>query len=126
METKDILQEFKSLRPILKKLETIQKIEINNFTIEHKLFNTTTKSIHSFSKIDLSSNSTSTILEKKKLENPKLAYIYDLISSKPISINDICKKTSKSISQISNDLFSLELGGYIKKVAGGYICILNN
>lgn len=62
---------------------------------------------------------------KKELKNSKLAYIYDLISVEPISINELCKKTSKPISQISNDLFLLELEGYIKKVAGGYICILN-
>ena len=67
----------------------------------------------------------SSISEKKKLKNSKLAYIYDLISNEPISINELCKKTSKPISQISNDLFLLELDGYIKKVAGGYICILN-
>ena len=67
----------------------------------------------------------SNISEKKKLKNSKLAYIYDLISNEPISINELCKKTSKPISQISNDLFLLELDGYIKKVAGGYICILN-
>ena len=65
------------------------------------------------------------IQNKKELKNPKLLYIYDLISMEPISINEICKKTSKSISQVSNDLFLLELEGYIKKVAGGYICILN-
>ena len=65
-------------------------------------------------------------LEKKICKDSKLQCVYDLISTTPISINEICKKTSKSISEVSNILFSLELDGCIKKVAGGYICILNN
>lgn len=65
-------------------------------------------------------------LEKKICKDSKLQCVYDLISTTPISINEICKKTSKSISDVSNILFSLELEGYIKKVAGGYVCILNN
>ena len=79
-----------------------------------------TSGFHSINNLD-----SSKIPEKKALKNSKLAYIYDLISNEPISINELCKKTSKPISQISNDLFLLELDGYIKKVAGGYICILN-
>lgn len=79
-----------------------------------------TSNLHS----NTNTNSLST-QNKKELKNSKLAYIYDLISVEPISINELCKKTSKPISQISNDLFLLELEGYIKKVAGGYICILN-
>ena len=64
-------------------------------------------------------------LNKKMLKNKKHQFVYDLISDNPISINEICKKTNESISVISNALFILELEGYIKKVAGGYICILD-
>ncbi len=66
------------------------------------------------------------LLNKKTLKNNEYQFVYDLISDIPISINEICKKTNKSISDISNALFFLELEGYIKKVAGGYVCILNN
>ena len=64
-------------------------------------------------------------LNKKTLKNKKHQFVYDLISNNPISINEICKKTNKSISVVSNSLFLLELEGYIKKVAGGYVCILD-
>lgn len=59
------------------------------------------------------------------LTNHKYQYIYNLISNIPLSINELCKKTSKPISEISNGLFVLEIDGYIKKVAGGYVCTLN-
>ena len=65
------------------------------------------------------------LLNKKMLKNKKHQFVYDLISNSPISINEICKKTNESISVISNVLFILELEGYIKKVAGGYVCILD-
>ncbi len=146
MNTEDILFEFKCLKKMYKKYKDIQKIDLNSLNIDYDIFenskNSTnymkygksvnfTKAKSSSLEIQLSenkalnSNSSLKIVEKRKLENSKLSYIYDLISNEPISINEICKKTSKPISQISSDLFSLELEGYIKKVAGGYICILN-
>lgn len=64
--------------------------------------------------------------KKKKLENQEFKDVYDLIGSIPISINEICRKTSASVNFVSNTLFMLELNGYIKKVEGGYICILDN
>ena len=146
-DTEDILQEFKCLRKLIQKLKDIQKIDLNSLDIDFKVFEsykTSLKSSNNNFYIDTSIDSqvhfdasifsnvhSSTPLKslkienKKELKNPKLAYIYDLISNEPISINEICKKTSKPISQIFSDLFSLELEGYIKKVAGGYICILN-
>ena len=145
--TEDILQEFKSLRNFSKKLKDIQKLNLNSLDVDFEIFESAKKSfkssntnfhvdmslgsqvqVHSsippniHSSNDLKSLSTR---NKKELKNSKLAYIYDLISVEPISINELCKKTSRPVSQISNDLFLLELEGYIKKVAGGYICILN-
>ena len=145
--SEDILQEFKSLRNFSKKLKDIQELDLNSLDVDYEIFESSKKSfkssntnfhvdmslgsqvqVHSsippniHSSNDLKSLSTR---NKKELKNSKLAYIYDLISVEPISINELCKKTSRPISQISNDLFLLELEGYIKKVAGGYICILN-
>lgn len=125
--TEDILQEFKCLRKLSKTFKDIQKINLDSLDVDYEIFENSKKP--STSKIPPISHSiddfTSSSIQKKKLKNSKLTYLYDLISDKPITINEICKKTSKSISQISNDLFLLELEGYIKKVAGGYICILN-
>lgn len=146
----DILQEFKSLRKFSKKLKDIQKLDLNSLDVDYEIFESAKKSsgfvkssntksfenssldhhlnFHSSKLSNIHSDNNLTSLNtqnKKELKNSKLAYIYDLISVEPISINELCKKTSKPISQISNDLFLLELEGYIKKVAGGYICILN-
>ena len=95
-------------------MNTIEKIDLDCLYVDYEIFKNSRKPLNSLS-----------TQNKKELKNSKLAYIYDLISVEPISINELCKKTSKPISQISNDLFLLELEGYIKKVAGGYICILN-
>ena len=65
-------------------------------------------------------------LNKRPLKDSKYQFVYDLITDNPISVNDLCKKTNTSISVILNTLFSLELEGYIKKVEGGYVCILDN
>ena len=145
--TEDILQEFKCLKKLTKKFKDIQKIDLNSLHVDYEIFESSKKSLKSSNNnFYLDSNSNSPIhfdssipshihssnhlkslntQDKKELKNLKLAYIYDLISVEPISINELCKKTSRPISQISNDLFLLELEGYIKKVAGGYICILN-
>ena len=76
--------------------------------------------------IETSSEGKSLNNSSKTLKNHEYQFVYDLISDNPISINEICKITNESISSISNALFILELEGYIKKVAGGYICILDN
>ena len=57
-----------------------------------------------------------------KFSDIKMEKIYNCITDKPSTINDICIKTQESISEISRNLFLLELNGYILKVEGGYIC----
>lgn len=131
--TEDILQEIKCLKKMTQKYKTIQKIDLNSLHVDYEIFENSKKSKRSFNSmkstksiISTNDNSAfSNIIEKKELKNPELAYLYNLISINPISINELCKITSKSVSKISNDLFTLELEGYIKKVAGGYICISN-
>ena len=128
--TEDILQEIKCLKKMTQKYKTIQKVDLNSLHVDYEIFENSKKSFNSMksakSIISRNDNSAfSNIIEKKDLKNPELAYLYDLISINPISINELCKITSKSVSKISSDLFTLELDGYIKKVAGGYICISN-
>ena len=126
--TEDILQEFRSLRKFSKKLKDIQKLDLASLDVDFEIFESSKKSLGFVKSSNIRPNNNLKSLNfqnKKELKNPKLAYIYDLIFDKPISINELCKKTSKPISKISNDLFLLELEGYIKKVAGGYVCILN-
>lgn len=132
-DTEDILQEIKCLKKMTQKYKTIQKIDLNSLHVDYEIFENSKKSIKSTNSIKSTKSITSirdtlissNVIEKKELKNSKLAYLYDLISINPISINELCKITSKSVSKISSDLFTLELEGYIKKVAGGYICISN-
>ncbi len=61
---------------------------------------------------------------KRHCNNQEYNDIYQQIKEEPISLNEIYEKTSKSIADINHTLLMLELEGYIKKVTGGYICIL--
>lgn len=62
---------------------------------------------------------------RKICKNREYHQIYQLITECPISLNEICQSSNKSVADINNILLMLELDGYIKKVAGGYVCILD-
>lgn len=62
---------------------------------------------------------------RKICNNQQYNKIYQLITEKPISLNQIYKKSKESIAQINHILLMLEIEGYIKKVVGGYQCILD-
>lgn len=66
-----------------------------------------------------------TQLSRKVCRNKEYNEIYQCITENPISLNEIYKKSSKSISEVNNILLMLELEGYIEKVVGGYRCILD-
>ena len=104
-------------------LPTIKRYNINSHIVTSPADKSPDNSVKAFNSSEpLKSYS---LLNKKILKNKKYQFVYNLVSDSPISINEICKKTDESISVISNALFILELEGYIKKVAGGYICILD-
>lgn len=62
---------------------------------------------------------------RKVCKNKEYNQIYQFIEEKPISLNEIYQKLGKSISEVNNILLMLEIDGYIEKVAGGYVCILD-
>lgn len=64
-------------------------------------------------------------INKSKLKNKQEQKIYKIITTEVTSINEICKESNMPFYEISSILFSLEIEGYIEKVAGGYRCILN-
>lgn len=64
-------------------------------------------------------------INMSKLKNKQEQKIYKIITTEVTSINEICKKSNIPFYEISSILFSLEIEGYIEKVAGGYRCILN-
>lgn len=66
-----------------------------------------------------------TRINRKICNNREQNEIYKLVTENPISLNEIYKKSKKNISEINNILLLLELDGYIKKVVGGYRCILD-
>lgn len=63
--------------------------------------------------------------QRKICENKNYNDIYQLIPEEPISVDEIYKKSKKNIAEVNHTLLMLELEGYIKKVVGGYICILD-
>lgn len=58
----------------------------------------------------------------KPINDKRQKEIYELIRTGANDINQIKRKSKKTINEISNILFMLEIGGHIKKVAGGYKC----
>lgn len=63
--------------------------------------------------------------QRKICKNKDYNKIYKLITEETITLDEIYKKTNESISKVNNILLMLELEGYIKKVVGGYVCILD-
>lgn len=61
---------------------------------------------------------------RKICNNQQYNKIYQLITEKPISLNQIYKKSKENMAQINHILLMLEIEGYIEKVIGGYQCIL--
>lgn len=62
---------------------------------------------------------------KKICHNKEYNKIYQFITEKTISLNEIYKKSNENIANINNILLMLELEGYIEKTVGGYRCILD-
>lgn len=60
---------------------------------------------------------------KKKLENKEYQKIYGFIENGVANINELCKRSGKSIKEINNILLMLEIEGYITKSVGGYKCV---
>lgn len=76
-------------------------------------------------KIPQKKNLENEVIRRKKCNNTNYNEIYKLITDKPILLNEIYRKCDKSVSEINNILLMLELEGYIQKVEGGYVCILD-
>ena len=60
---------------------------------------------------------------KKKIIKKEYKEIYELIEEKEIGVDELCIRSNKTIKEINEIVFMLEIEGYIKKVAGGYKCI---
>ena len=59
----------------------------------------------------------------KKIVKEEYKEIYELIASGVNSINEIYRKSNKSMSEVNRILFMLEVEEYIAKTEGGYVCI---
>lgn len=58
--------------------------------------------------------------EYNKIDNKEYKEIYKIIENKICGINEIVRKTGRTIREINQDLLMMEIEGYIKKVEGGY------
>lgn len=62
---------------------------------------------------------------KNLIKNKEYQKIYELIERGVVNIDEICRKSDRTIKEINNILFILEIEGYITKYMGGYKCISN-
>lgn len=60
---------------------------------------------------------------KQKMKNKSYQEIYEIIANGNSNINEIYEKSSKTINEVNNIIFMLEIEGYITKKAGGYTCV---
>ena len=104
-DSSDIFEKLK----LLEYKEIYENLKTNKNT-DNKIEIDTIDSINSFK-------------AKQNFSDPKQTKIFKLIKEKPITPNDLARKTNFSINEIQSILFILEMDGYIKKVQGGYICM---
>lgn len=107
--TEDIMEEFPDF--VYKKYE---RIKCENTKDNKKRHKKVVKKENK--KIDVE-------IKRKVCKNKEYSEIYKLIGKELCTINEICKKSNKSISEINRILIMLEIEGYIEKIAGGYRCI---
>lgn len=114
-DTKDILKELKIALD-----NTIQEFNIKDkFIIRPNIVSNKSNSK------DLNSKVENNINQEMNLENDKLEEVYSLILKNKndlVSINYLCENTKKSVREVTNILFALEIEGKIKKSIGGYKC----
>lgn len=114
-DTKDILKELKIALD-----NTIQEFNIKDkFIIRPNIVSNKSNSK------DLNSKVENNINQEMNLENDKLEEVYSLILKNKndlVSINYLCENTKKSVREVTNILFVLEIEGKIKKSIGGYKC----
>ena len=70
---------------------------------------------------EINDNKTKAI--RSKIVKKEYQEIYNLIKNGASNINAICKESEKSIKDINNILFMLEIDGFITKKQGEYKCI---
>ena len=70
---------------------------------------------------EINDNKTKAI--RSKIVKKEYQEIYNLIRNGTSNINAICKESEKSIKDINNILFMLEIDGFITKKQGEYKCI---
>lgn len=100
---KDIISEFSEMKYI----EIIKENKIQKSKIEN---------------IVKGKNKKEKVVTKKSCDNEEYEEIYKFINEIPITSQELVLKTNKSINEIYNILFMLEMEEYIEKVEGGYIC----
>ena len=59
----------------------------------------------------------------EEIKNSDYKEIYKIIGNKTCGINEIIRKTNKTIGEINKTLLLMEIEGYIQKTEGGYKCI---
>ena len=58
----------------------------------------------------------------KRKVKPEYQKVYEVIGLRPIRIEEICRKSCLEVREVNSILLMLEIEGYIKKNADGYVC----
>lgn len=131
ISTEDIINnlgttQYKSIKPIKIK-GNIQILENGKDKISDK--NATNKNINSNINRktieEKNENTYSQIINEihEEIKNGDYKEIYKIIGNKTCGINEIIRKTNKTIGEINQTLLLMEIEGYIQKTEGGYKCI---
>lgn len=122
---KDIISEFSEMKYIeIIRERKIQKNDTENknkSNIKEKSGKTSQKQYDLENKVK-GKNKKEKVVTKKGCNNEEYEEIYKFINEIPITSEELVLKTNKSINEIYNILFMLEIEEYIEKVEGGYIC----
>lgn len=86
-----------------------------------KLVTNTKEIIEEFDFLEYHEEIITSLKNKKPIVKKEYKEIFEVIGLKPIEIDEICMKTKKEIQEVNTALLILELEGYVKKIAGGYI-----
>lgn len=84
-----------------------------------KIVLTPEKILKNYNLKDGKTNNTETHLNKRKLP-PVYAKTYQCVGIHGDHLNNIARNAEKSIQEVSQELFILELEGYIERMPGGY------
>ena len=115
-KTEDILDNIKNVKKEkIKEVKIKGKIEIEEST-DKKI-----KKNNNFAKSKMKKEEYE--LKYSQIKNDDYKKIYKILQNQIYGINEIIRKSNKSVAEINQILFMMEIEGLVQKTEGGYKCI---